>query len=139
SSQDAGRKTTPSSGSPVVTKRHSAMTSLRASATIIVLRVPLALLIGDAERGEVARADLLRLHREVMEIGHGPWWFAFDRLVTAQNAGLTEEERQRLVDDLEQIVAERGDASKRERFDPHVVQDAAKRLIKHYKRLRRSD
>ena len=38
--QDAGRKTTPSSGSPVVTKRQSAMTSLRASATIIVLRVP---------------------------------------------------------------------------------------------------
>src|SRR5580693_6187642 len=38
--QDAGRKTTPSSGSPVVTKRQSAMTILRASATIIVLRVP---------------------------------------------------------------------------------------------------
>ena len=41
--QDAGRKTTPSSGSPVVTKRHSAMISLRASATIMVLRVPLRL------------------------------------------------------------------------------------------------
>jgi hypothetical protein len=41
--QDAGRKTTPSSGSPVVTKRQSAMTSLRASATIIVLRVPIRL------------------------------------------------------------------------------------------------
>src|SRR5438067_12625168 len=41
--QDAGRKTTPSSVSPVVTKRQSAMTSLRASATIIVLRVPLRL------------------------------------------------------------------------------------------------
>src|SRR5258708_34727753 len=42
--QDVGRKTTPSSGSPVVTKRQSAMTSLRASATIIVLhsRLPLA-------------------------------------------------------------------------------------------------
>ena len=38
--QDAGRKTTPSSGSPVVTKRQSAMSSLRASATIMVLRVP---------------------------------------------------------------------------------------------------
>src|SRR5438094_6284333 len=38
--QDAGRKTTPSSGSPVVTKRQSAMISLRASATIMVLRVP---------------------------------------------------------------------------------------------------
>jgi hypothetical protein len=41
--QDAGRKTTPSSGSPIVTKRQSAMISLRASATIIVLRVPIRL------------------------------------------------------------------------------------------------
>ena len=41
--QDAGRKTTPSSGSPVVTKRQSEMISLRASATIMVLRVPLRL------------------------------------------------------------------------------------------------
>ena len=41
--QNAGRKTTPSSDSPVVTKRQSAMISLRASATIIVLRVPLRL------------------------------------------------------------------------------------------------
>src|SRR6266550_629953 len=38
--QAAGRKTTPSNVSPVVTKRQSAMTSLRASATIMVLRVP---------------------------------------------------------------------------------------------------
>ena len=38
--QAAGRNTTPSSVSPVVTKRQSAMSSLRASATIIVLRVP---------------------------------------------------------------------------------------------------
>jgi len=41
--QDAGRKTTPSNGSPVLTKRHSAMISLRASATIMVLRVPIRL------------------------------------------------------------------------------------------------
>jgi hypothetical protein len=46
--QDAGRKTMPSSGSPVVTKRHSAMISLHASAVlakagIMVLRVPLRL------------------------------------------------------------------------------------------------
>jgi len=37
----AGRKITPSGISPVVAMRHSAMSSLRASATIIVLRVPL--------------------------------------------------------------------------------------------------
>jgi len=38
--QPAGRKTTPSIVSPVVTKRQRAMSSFRASATIIVLRVP---------------------------------------------------------------------------------------------------
>ena len=38
--QPAGRRMTPSNVSPVVTKRQSAMSSLRASATIIVLRVP---------------------------------------------------------------------------------------------------
>ena len=36
---DAGRKTMPSDTSPLVARRQSAMSSLRASATIIVLRV----------------------------------------------------------------------------------------------------
>jgi hypothetical protein len=36
----AGRRMTPSNVSPVVTKRQSAMSSLHANATIIVLRVP---------------------------------------------------------------------------------------------------
>ena len=38
--QPAGRRMTPSNISPVVTKRQSAMSSLRANATIIVLRMP---------------------------------------------------------------------------------------------------
>jgi hypothetical protein len=37
--QAAGRSTTPSSGSPLLTKRQSAINSLRARATIMVLRV----------------------------------------------------------------------------------------------------
>ena len=59
--QPAGRKTTPSSVSPVVTKRQSAMSSLRANATIIVLRVPRragvqrGLLIDDPRWREPAR------------------------------------------------------------------------------------
>src|SRR6516164_4990311 len=52
----AGRKTTPSSGSPVVTKRQSAMTSLRASATIMVLRVPIRLSAVRARGAVTARA-----------------------------------------------------------------------------------
>jgi hypothetical protein len=37
---DAGRKTMPSDTSPVVARRQRAMSSFRANATIIVLRVP---------------------------------------------------------------------------------------------------
>jgi len=37
---DAGRKTMPSDASPVVARRQRAMSSFRANATIIVLRVP---------------------------------------------------------------------------------------------------
>ena len=39
--QPAGRRMTPSNVSPVVTRRQSAMTSLHARATIMVLRVPI--------------------------------------------------------------------------------------------------
>src|SRR3712207_3785388 len=39
---DAGRKATPSGGAPVVANCHRAIRSLRASATIMVLRVPRA-------------------------------------------------------------------------------------------------
>src|SRR5271169_6874844 len=47
----AGRSSTPSGTSPVVTRRHSAISSLRASATIIVvLRAPLGPSVGVARR-----------------------------------------------------------------------------------------
>src|SRR6476620_5651157 len=52
----AGRSSTPSGTSPVVTKRHSAISSLRASATIIVvLRAPL----GPSVRVRYQRANAL--------------------------------------------------------------------------------
>ena len=68
--QDAGRKTTPSSGSPVVTKRQSAMTSLRASATIIVLRVPRRLSAVRAPIPQCQRALLLKQPKAPGESDH---------------------------------------------------------------------
>src|ERR1700748_523150 len=56
--QIAGRRMTPSNVSPVVTKRQSAMISLRASATIMVLRVPLRL---SAVRARYHNASVLSL------------------------------------------------------------------------------
>src|SRR2546423_14511717 len=57
--QSAGRKTTPSSCSPVVTKRQSAMTSLRASPTIMVLRVPVRLSAGGGGVPQTSAGSLL--------------------------------------------------------------------------------
>src|SRR5260221_539253 len=61
---DAGRNTTPCGTSPLVTRRQRAMSSLRASATIIVLRVLarklLIALWRLVTRGEVPQGVVLR-------------------------------------------------------------------------------
>src|SRR5262250_1989386 len=57
----AGRNATPSGTSPVVTRRHSAMSNLRGSATIIVvLRAPL----GPSVRVRYQRASALSFWKE---------------------------------------------------------------------------
>src|SRR5204863_2525845 len=67
--QPAGRKTTPSSVSPVVTKRQSAMISLRASATIMVLRANAA--IGGAGAiPQCERTFLLKHQKAPGELDH---------------------------------------------------------------------
>ena len=99
----------------------------------------LASLIKDPDRTERARGALLRLHREVMDTRDGQWWLAFDRLIADTRAGVTDEERQQLLADLENIVLYYGDTSKSQIFNPHVVQDAAKRLIRHYTRIQQTD
>ena len=68
--QPAGRRMTPSNVSPVVTKRQSAMTSLRASATIIVLRVPLRLSAVRARYHNAQRALLLKHQKAPGELDH---------------------------------------------------------------------
>jgi lysyl-tRNA synthetase class 1 len=99
----------------------------------------LASRIRDSARTERARTALLQLHREVMTAREGQWWFAYDRLIEDKNAGVTEAERQQLINDLEELVLHYGDVSKPASFDPHALQNAAKRLIRHYTRLNRPD
>ena len=77
--QPAGRKMTPSDVSPVVTKRQSAISSLRARATIMVLRVPLRL---SAVRARYHRASALpNTGRFCQRVGS-----VKGRLVTARTA-----------------------------------------------------
>ena len=106
--------------------------------TAVLRALDLAILIQDRERTEQSRAALLRLHREAVDEGRGLWWFACDRLMTEKNAGVTDEERDQLVVDLEGLVLLYGDTSP-ERFNPRFLQDAAERLIRHYTRLRRGE
>jgi lysyl-tRNA synthetase class 1 len=98
----------------------------------------LASMIRDRERTERARIALLQLHREAIVAGHGQWWFVFDRLIDDKHSGLTEEERQQLILDLEALVIHYTGASNPENFDPHAVQGVARRLVAHYTRLRQS-
>jgi len=99
----------------------------------------LASLLRDQVRIPSAKAALLELHRSVITTGKGPWWLAIDRLIDDQRSGVTEEERQQLIADLEGRVLSLGDASDAERFNPHALQDAADRLIRHYRRLGKHD
>lgn len=103
-----------------------------------VLRaLDLSVQIQDVARATKAKNALLQLHREFMTTMQGHWAAAFDRLMTEKNAGVTDAERDQLVADLETIVSRRSDTTKPEAFNPHDVQDAAKRLIKHYVRMKR--
>ena len=65
-----GRMMTPSNVSPVVTKRQSAIKSLRASATIIVLRVLLRLSGGAGPVPQCQCALLLKEQKAPGELDH---------------------------------------------------------------------
>jgi lysyl-tRNA synthetase class 1 len=93
--------------------------------------------MNDKERIERARAALLALHGEAMSEKR-LWMFAYDRLIKDRRAGLTDEERQSLIDDLESVV-KRASCTAPRSFDPHDVKDAAERLIKHYERTKSTD
>jgi lysyl-tRNA synthetase class 1 len=99
----------------------------------------LAIMIHDAERIERARAMLLQLHHETMASHEGPLWLTFDRLIEEKNAGVTDAERQQLVDSLESLVTHFGDTSTPKAFDAHVLEDTARRLIRYYTRCNRPD
>ncbi len=99
----------------------------------------LACLIRDQERTTSARELLMRLHREAVEAKQGLWWLAYDRLIQDKNAGVTDGQRQDLADSMEELVLYFGNTSNPKKFNPHAVEDAATRLIQHYKRLGQYD
>jgi lysyl-tRNA synthetase class 1 len=65
----------------------------------------------------------------------GVWIFAFDTLYSRRDL-LTQDEADRIISDLEKMLAITSGGGKPEEFDPFGAQAAADRLAKHYLRLK---
>jgi lysyl-tRNA synthetase class 1 len=93
----------------------------------------LTIQIDDKPRRDAARAALLALHK--VEVARkGMWWKAYDALEGQAKAGLTDEERDGLIEDLEAVVERSADTSDPDTFNPHELETAANKLIAHYRR-----
>ena len=99
----------------------------------------LANLINDERRADEARERLLALQREAVKAKEGFWWLAYDRLMDDKNSGLSNEQQQELVEGLEELIREFADTSDPKKFDPHAVEYAVSRLVRHYTRLHWAD
>jgi lysyl-tRNA synthetase class 1 len=99
----------------------------------------LACLIRDPERIKLAREGLMELFQEGIHAKKGLWWWAFDRLIRNDNTGLTDKEKNELIEGLEMLIQNYGDIASPEKFDPHLLEGAAERLIRYYSRLHRGD
>ncbi len=92
----------------------------------------LALSINDQERVAAARGLLLNLFRRGVADGER-WSEPYRSLTSNRKAGLTDEQKQELVDGLEKIYAKT--ASGQPGFDPFQQKDAADLLLQHYRKL----
>lgn len=95
--------------------------------------------IRDGQRAASAKDLLLGLHCEAVEAKKDLWWLAYDRLAQDNIVGLTDTEREELVDSMEGLVLHFGDTSDPAKFNPHDLEGVAKRLVQHYKRLDQYD
>lgn len=93
----------------------------------------LAVLISDAQRIETARTALLDLHRESVDV-RSQWWFTFDALIDNKRAGLSDVERQSLVQSLEDLLAVFSDTSDPKAFNPNDAESIVKRLVPIYRK-----
>lgn len=109
------------------------------SVQFAIRALDLAVLIGDQDRADQARTELMAAHRTLIRNNSGLWWCTVDRLLEDKKSGVTDKERAELVADLENIVTTSSNAATPAQFNPHEAQDAAERLIRHYRRVDKFD
>jgi hypothetical protein len=95
----------------------------------------LALSIRDEERIRKVVDAMFDLHDRVAQPGRsGSWPFLFDNLLDNKKIALTEEQRNRVVRSLEEVLRKSTDRSNPEEFDPWGAQGAAERLAEIYRK-----
>ncbi|MEQ1709881.1 MAG: DUF4209 domain-containing protein [Hyphomicrobium sp.] len=99
-----------------------------------VRSLQLAALIGDQPRIGAARNALLGLHREAVD-QCSRWWLTFDSLIDNKRAGLSDVERQGLVQSLEDLLVIVSDSNGPKKFNPHDAESIVKRLSAHYRKI----
>jgi lysyl-tRNA synthetase class 1 len=67
------------------------------------------------------------------------WWVLFDTLYDAKAMHLSDEERDLIVSDLEEVLRDTSNPSAKALFDPWAAQGAAERLERHYRKSNRLD
>lgn len=99
----------------------------------------LALSIGDTDRIGRTKQAMTKLFNQGQPGEVGVWGTAYDTLLESKKIGITSEERQHLVDGLEQILEACTNQDGKNNFDPWSGQAAAHRLASHYEREGRQD
>lgn len=94
----------------------------------------LAIQVNDAARRDTARGAILSLHKRALA-ENSMWWEAHDLLVGQAKSALTDDERDALFADIEDVLARVSDASNHKAFDPHAAESAANKLLDHYRRI----
>ncbi len=93
-----------------------------------------SLSLGDKERAKRIVASLFSFYDIVAKPRLiGVWIFPFDLLYDHREL-LTGEQENRIIEDLEKMLAAASGGGKEEDFDPHGAEAAAERLARHYKR-----
>jgi hypothetical protein len=82
------------------------------SVQFAIRALDLAVLIGDKDRADQARTELMGAHRTLIRNKIGLWWCTVDRLFEDKKSGVTDKERAELVVDLENIVTTASNAAK---------------------------
>jgi hypothetical protein len=95
-----------------------------------------AISIGDSEGIARVRDAMIQLEELISEDDHlGLWGFCFDHLIESKKTLVADEQRSKIIGDLEARLTRVSRSSDTGLPNPHAVESAAMRLVRYYRRL----